>query len=139
MAAGLSRDSLAYERHGRIVGEEHYRAAIRARVRELLRVGAGGAGGRSTQPGTAGASGGKPRSNETVLKVISWTKAKGAPLAQARYAARIRDDDAPERALPMVNESGRELRGGEIIDEARSWALKPDSENLSPAARAASP
>jgi hypothetical protein len=37
----------------------------------------------------------------------------------------------------MVNEEGRELRGAEVEAEIKSWDLKPDRENLSPAARRA--
>ena len=39
----------------------------------------------------------------------------------------------------MVNEEGRELRGAEIAAEVRSWDLKTNAENLSPAARLATP
>ena len=76
-------------------------------------------------------------SNETVLKVISWTKSPHVPLRQAKYAARTRSVDPPEQAMPMINEQGRALRGVEVEVEIRSWALKPDAENLSPAARRA--
>jgi hypothetical protein len=72
-----------------------------------------------------------------VLKVISWTKSRRAPLAQAQYAARTRLHDATEASLPMINEEGRELRGATVAAEIRSWELSPDAENLSPAARRA--
>jgi hypothetical protein len=133
----LSNDSLEYVRRGRVVGQAHYREAIRARARELLRApvrrgAAAQVGGRRQVSGTAGR---RTASSETVLKVISWTKSRRAPLAQARYAARTRLHDAAEASLPMINEEGRELRGAEIEAEIRSWELKPDAENLSPAAR----
>src|ERR1700742_2997425 len=129
--SGLTRDSFEYERHGRIVGEDDHRAAIRARVREILRVGGskGRSAGVSSAAGAGHASGAakaRARSNETVLKVVAWTKAKSAPFAQATYAARTRESDAPERALPMFNETGRELRGAEIAEEIRSWGLMAD-------------
>jgi Relaxase/Mobilisation nuclease domain len=135
----LSRDSLEYERRGRAVGENHYREAMRARARELLRIGERRSG-ISRSGGTAptpSASARRTTSNETVLKVISWTKSQRAPLAQARYAARTRQGDASEASLPMINEEGRVLQGGDVEVELRSWDLKPDRENLSPAARRA--
>src|SRR5258708_30361240 len=58
-------------------------------------------------------------------------------MAQAKYAARTRDDDPPEKAVPMLNEAGRELNGAEIEAEVKSWNLKRDSENLSSAAKGA--
>jgi hypothetical protein len=136
----LSRDSLEYERRGRVVGEAHYREAIRARARELLRIGgrssagSGRPGGLARASPTSTASGGRTRSNETVLKVISWTKAQRAPLAQAKYAARTRERDPADASLTMSNEEGRTLSGSEVEAEIRSWELKADSENLSPAA-----
>ena len=135
----LSGDSLEYERRGRVVREAHYREAVRARARQLLRVGGSSHGSGRPSPShpspTSAASGGRVPSNETVLKVISWTKARRAPLAQARYAARTREHDPPDAALTMVNEDGRKLHGAEVEAEIRSWDLKSDPENLSPAAR----
>jgi len=137
----LSRDSLDHERRGRVVGDNHHREAIRARMRELLRIRgrSSGVGGRPAgAPMSApAASGVRAPSNEAVLKVISWTKARHAPLAQAKYAARTREQDPPEASLTMINEEGRELHGAEVEAEIRSWDLKPNSENLSPAARRA--
>jgi hypothetical protein len=146
--ARLSRDSFEYEKRGRVVGEDDYRAVIRARARELLRGGGGArSGGRGGSAGSvspaaekavAGIKAGGP-SNESVLKVVNWTKARRSALAQALYAARTRDEDPPEHALPMLNESGKELVGAEIEAEVRSWNLKPDRKNLSAAARATFP
>ena len=86
----LSNDSLDYERRGRVVGQAHYREAIRARARELL--GALHRGGAAAQVGGArqasSTAGRRTASRETVLKVISWTKSRRAPLAQAQYAGR---------------------------------------------------
>ena len=135
----LSRDSLEYERRGRLLRDDHYREVIRARARELLRLDVGVPderyGGRARQSPT----GEHGRSSETVLKVISWTKSRHAPMAQARYAARTREDDPPEKSLAMFNEEGRELRGPAVAAEIESWGLKPDGENLSVAARRATP
>ena len=113
----LSRDSLEYERRGRLLRDDHYKATIRARARELLRVdvGAPGAGAGDTARRSPTVESG--RSSETVLKVISWTKSRHAPMAQARYAARTREGDAPERSLAMFNEEGRELRGPAVAAE----------------------
>jgi hypothetical protein len=143
--ARLSRDSLEFERRGRVVGEDDYRATIRARARELLSVGGGsfrnGRGGSAAiQPSAlkavAGLKAGGP-SNQSILKVVNWTKERRAAMAQAKYAARTRDEDPPEKAVPMLNEAGRELNGVEIEAEVKSWNLKRDSENLSTAAKAA--
>ncbi len=143
--ARLSRDSFEYEKRGRIIGQNHHEAAIRARARELLRIGgappSGGGGSAGITPSATRSAAahftiGSP-SKQTVLKVVNWTKGRQAPMMQAKYAARTRDRDPAESALPMFNEAGRELRGAEIAAEVRSWNLKPDSENLSPAARAA--
>jgi hypothetical protein len=142
----LSRDSFEFEKCGRILGEDHHDSAIRARARELMRLGGtpqyvGGGRARLTLSAARIATGhftlGSP-SNQTVLKVVNWTKGRQAPMAQAKYASRTREADSPESALPMFNEAGQELRGAEIAAEIRSWNLKPESENLSPAARAAS-
>jgi hypothetical protein len=193
----ISRDSLDRERRGRVIGEDQYKGAIRARTRELMRLdtgrpggghrvpggapgggsgevgrgyqapgaapGAGarsggargglapGGGGRSGRgpgghqaPGTApGAAarlaGGRATSSETVLKVVSWTKDSASPMAQARYASRTRQSDPAGVGLPMINEEGRELRGVQIEAEIRSWNLKSEAENLSAAARRATP
>src|SRR3954469_21306825 len=76
----ISRDSLDRERRGRIIGEDQYKGAIRARTRELLRLdtgrragggyqapgstpgggtGSGGAGGSHQAPGAAPGTGGR--------------------------------------------------------------------------------
>jgi hypothetical protein len=137
----ISRDSLDYERRGQIIGEDQHKDAIRACVRELMRIGGGRGGGRAAAaPSPAQRLGwGKGTSRETVLKVVSWTKDRASPLAQAKYASRTRDSDPPSGALLMANEDGRELRGAEIAAEVRSWDLKADAENLSPAAKLATP
>src|SRR5947209_5823669 len=137
----ISRDSLDYERRGRIIGEDQHKAAIRARVRELMRTG----GGRGNLDATARASSAqhlgseKGASRESVLKIVSWTKDRASPLSQAKYASRTRENDPPSGALVMINEEGRELDGAGIAAEVKSWNLKTDAENLSPAARAATP
>lgn len=145
--ARLSSDTFEYERRGRVVGEEDYRAVIRARARELLSAGGGrggaagrggGSGSPTAQKAIAGLKAGGP-SNESVLKVVNWTKARRSALAQALYAARTREGDPPENSLPMLNEAGHELSGAAIAAEVDSWNLKPDRENLSPAARATFP
>ena len=82
---------------------------------------------------------GKGTSRESVLKVVSWTKDRASPLAQEKYASRTRESDPPSGALLMINEEGRELRGTEIAAEIKSWDLKTDAENLSPAASSAMP
>jgi len=135
----LSRDSLEYERRGRLLRDDHYRGVTWARARELLRldVGASGAGVGGTARQSQAIGGG--RSSETVLKVISWTKSRHAPMAQARYAARTREGDPPEKSLAMFNEEGRELRGPAVAAEIESWELKSDGENLSAAARRVTP
>jgi hypothetical protein len=137
----ISRDSLDYERRGRIIGEDQHKAAIRARVRELMGMNGGRRGGSATvSPPPAQRVGlGKGASRESVLKIVSWTKDRASPLAQAGYASRTRASDPPSGALVMINEEGRELRGAEITAEVKSWELKSNAENLSPAARAATP
>jgi hypothetical protein len=137
----ISRDSLDYERRGRIIGEDQHKGAIRARVRELMGMDGGRGGGRAAAtPSPAQRFGlGKGTSRETVLKVVSWTKDRASPLAQAKYASRTRESDPPSGALLMVNEEGRELRGADIAAEVKSWSLKTDAENLSPAAKLATP
>src|SRR6266481_2918436 len=80
--------------------------AIRARVRELMAMG-GGRAGRHTAatPSPAQRLGlGKGTSRETVLKIVSWTKDRASPLAQAKYASRTRESDPPSGALVMINE-----------------------------------
>lgn len=137
----ISRDSLDYERRGRIIGEDQYRAAIRARARELMGV-EGGRGGGHAVAGSSPAQRvglGKGTSRESVLKIVSWTKDRASPLAQAKYASHTRESDLPGDALQMVNEEGRELRGAAIEAEVRSWDLKTDAENLSPAAKRVTP
>jgi hypothetical protein len=138
MARGsISKDGLEYERRGRVVGENHHREAIRARARELLRVGGRSGGGRPASGASLAAFEGRGSSNQTILKVIGWTKTPGAPLAQAKYAARTREQDPPEASLTSFNEEGRSLHGAAVEAEIRSWELMPGSENLSPAARRA--
>src|ERR1700731_4849199 len=112
----ISRDSFDYERRGRIIGEDQHKAAIRARVRELMGMGGGRAGGNAVAaPSPAQRLKlGKGTSRETVLKIVSWTKNRASPLAQAKYASRTRASDPPSGALLMINEEGRELRGADI-------------------------
>ncbi len=136
--ARLSRDSLEYEKRGRVIGEDDHRATIRARARELLSLDGGprrdrGGGSAAIAPSAAskavaGLRAGGPSNR---------TKERRAAMAQAKYAARTRDDDPPEKAVPMLNEAGRELNGVEIEAEVKSWNLKRDSENLSSAAKGA--
>jgi hypothetical protein len=137
----ISRDSLDYERRGRIIGEDQHKGAIRARVRELMAMGGGRAGSHTAvTPSPAQRLGlGKGASRETMLKIVSWTKDRASPLAQARYASRTRTNDPPSGALHMISDDGRELRGAEIEAEVKSWGLKTDAENLSPAAKLATP
>src|SRR5258708_14090120 len=108
----ISRDSLDYERRGRIIGEDQYKGAIRARMRELMAMGGGRAGGRAVAaPSPAQRLGvGKGTSRETVLKVVSWTKDRASPLAQAKYASRTPGRDPPTAAVAMVQQEGRDLR-----------------------------
>src|SRR5260221_1155329 len=137
----ISRDSLDYERCGRIIGEDQHKGAIRARVRELMAMG-GGRAGRHTAvtPSPAQRPGlGRGRSRETILKIVWWTKDRASPLGQARDASRTRTNDPPSGALHMISDDGRELRGAEIEAEVKSWGLKTDAENLSPAAKLATP
>jgi hypothetical protein len=137
----ISRDSLDYERRGRIIGEDQYKAAIRARARELMGMDGGHGGEHAVAaPSPAQRVGlGKGASREAVLKIVSWTKDRASPLAQAKYAARTRESDLAGDALQMVNEEGRELRAAAIEAEVLSWDLKTDAENLSPAAKRATP
>ena len=135
----LSRDSLAYDRRGRLLRDDHYREVIKARARELLHVGVGAPSARAGGTATRSATIESGRSSETVLKVISWTKSRHAPMAQARYAARTREGDAPGKSLAMFNEEGRELRGPAVATEIESWGLKSDGENFSAAARGVTP
>lgn len=79
---GLSRDSLDRERRGRIIGEDQHKGAIRARVRDLMRLDTGGGRGGAAAGGRLG--GGKGQSRETVLKVVSWTKDSASPGAAVR-------------------------------------------------------
>jgi len=107
----ISRDGLDYERRGRIIGEDQHKGAIRARVRELMAMGGGRAGSHTAvTPSPAQRLGlGKGASRETVLKIVSWTKDRASPLAQARYASRTRTNDPPSGALHMISDDGREL------------------------------
>jgi hypothetical protein len=141
----ISRDSLDSERRGRIIGEDQHKAAIRARTRELLRLDTRRGGADRSQapapmPGVgARIGGGKGASRQAVLKIVSWTKDSASPLAQVRYASRTRQSDPPHAGLVMINEEGRTLRGAQIGAEIRSWDLKPEVDNLSAAARRATP
>src|SRR5260370_36396754 len=96
----ISRDSLDYERRGRIIGEDQHKGAIRARVRELMAMDVGrGSGHAVAAPSPAQRLGlGKVASRETVLKVVSWTNDVAAPLALAKNAYRRRESDAPDGA-----------------------------------------
>ncbi len=129
----LSNDSLERERRGRVVGEHEHKAAIKQRAREILSLGAPG-GGRAR----AGAS--RPRSTESVLKVIAWTKSQHAAPGQAYYVGRARDKDDPGRQVALENEQGQAFQGKEAIHaEIASWGLTPDSQNRSKAWKGATP
>src|SRR5260221_7215171 len=52
----ISRDSLDYERRGRIIGEDQYKGAIRARMRELMAMGGWTSGGPCRGGPVAGAA-----------------------------------------------------------------------------------
>src|SRR5258708_40359826 len=93
----ISRDSLAYERRGRLIGEDQHKAATRARVRELMGMNGGRRGGRAaaSPPPVERLGLGRGASRESVLKIVSWTKDRASPLAQAKYAARTRKGDPP--------------------------------------------
>lgn len=132
--AGLSRDDLAYEKRGRIVGDDEYRAAIKRRAREILSLGYP-AGTRRGSPNE-----GVPASTESVLKVIAWTKGKHAAPRQAFYVGRARDKDDPRRQVALENERGELMQGKAAIQaEMASWALLPDAQNRSAAWRRAEP
>jgi hypothetical protein len=134
-AAGeISRDSLEYERRGRLLRDDLARESVRRRAAQLLS--ATGGGHRSStldQASTSGktASGlSKGRSRETVVKVVNWTKSKRSPLSQAKYASQTRPVDDPGRALAMWNEKGEALAGVAIEREILGWNLAPEDRNL---------
>lgn len=142
MATKLSRDGLDHDKRGRVVNELQHEAAVRARVSTLLSVPPIRARRTGMASPGAGSSIAKALSREAVLKVIGWTKAARSPTRQARYIGRARDSDqaAGLEPLPMENERGELISGKAAIDaEIASWRLAPDRDNLSPAARVASP
>ena len=137
-------DSFDNEKRGRVVNELQGEAAARARVATLLSVPPTGPV-RFGKGGAKSATGGglaKAPSRESVLKVIGWTKSARSPVRQARYVGRARDTDqaAGLDPLPMENERGELIAGKTAIDaEINSWSLAADRDNLSAAARAATP
>ena len=137
-------DSLDNEKRGRVVNELQGEAAARARVAILLSVPPAGhlRSGKGGARTPAGGGLSKPPSRESVLKVIGWTKSSRSPVRQARYVGRARDTDqaAGLDPLPMENERGELIAGKAAIDaEMASWRLAADRDNLSAAARAATP
>lgn len=143
---GISKDSLDYERRGRLLRDDLEREAVRRRAAVLLSGSssiraAGATSSRAHATAAMGATAriGRGRSREVVFKVVNWTKAQRSPLSQALYAAHARGSDLPERVLAMTSEDGRQIRGGGAIRaEIATWTLKPDRANLSSAARHAS-
>jgi len=134
--AGLSRDAFAYERRGRIVGEDEYRSSIKRRARDILSLGPPG-GARLR---TGGATLSRALSTESVLKVIAWTKGQHAAPRQAFYIGRARDKDDAGRQVPLENERGELLQGkAEIQAEIAAWELLTDARNRSAAWRRATP
>src|SRR5689334_9802204 len=100
----LSKDSLEYEKRGRLLRDEHGREVAQSRAAELLSSRGGGGTGRSATLSTVsspGASALKLRSRELVLKIVSWSKDARPALSQALYAGQARDGDPPDRALTM--------------------------------------
>jgi hypothetical protein len=133
---GLSRDDLAYEKRGRIVGDDEYRAATKRRAREILSLGP--SAGTRRAPG--GPREGIPASTESVLKVIAWTKGKHAAPRQAFYVGRAREKDDPRRQVALENERGELVQGRAAIQaEIASWDLFPDAQNRSARWRRATP
>ncbi|WP_119419709.1 relaxase/mobilization nuclease domain-containing protein [Desertibaculum subflavum] len=134
--AGLSRDDLASEKRGRIVGDDEYRAAIKRRAREILSLGPS-AGARLRGGGPTGTA---ATSTESVLKVIAWTKGKYAAPRQAFYVGRARDKDDPRRQVALENERGELVQGKAAIQAGiASWDLLPDAQNRSAEWRKAAP
>lgn len=134
--AGLSRDDFAYEKRGRLVGDDEYRASIQRRAREILSLGPStGTRLRGSSP-----SEGISASTESVLKVIAWTKGRHAAPRQAFYVGRARDKDDPTRQVALENERGDLVQGKAAIQaEAASWDLLPDAQNRSAKWRKATP
>lgn len=133
---GLSRDDFAYERRGRIVGDDEYRAAIKRRAREILSLGPS-VGARLRGDGPTGTS---AASTESVLKVIAWTKSLHAAPRQAFYVGRARDKDQTQRQVALENERGELVQGKAAIKaETASWDLLPDAQNRSAKWRKAEP
>lgn len=134
--AGLSRDDLAYEKRGRIVGDDEYRSAIKRRARQILSLGPP----TGIRRGRGSPTEGVPASTESVLKVIAWTKGKHAAPRQAFYVGRARDQDDPRREVALENERGELVQGKAAIQaEIASWDLLPDAENRSARWRRATP
>lgn len=138
---GLSRDEFAYERRGRVVGEDEYQASIKRRAREILSLGpSGGASPRASALDGGPATLLRGLSRESVLKVIAWTKGQHAAPRQAFYIGRTRDKDDPGRQVALENERGELLQGKAAIQaEIVSWELLADAGNRSAAWRRATP
>lgn len=141
MSKTINRDDLFEERRGRLVGRDHHEAAAKSRAKHLLDMPAGGR--RASRPGlsaggTAGAGyrTGQAPSQQSVLKVIAWTKSHRAAPAQARYISRAGEERA-EKQIPVEDEQGQQHSGRDAVDKViESWNLTKDSENQTPAARA---
>lgn len=137
---GLSRDDFAYERRGRVVGDDGYRTAIKRRAREILSVGPSAGTRLRTGSPSRTASTVRPLSTESVLKVIAWTKGHHAAPRQAFYVGRARDKDDPRRQVALENERGELVQGKAAIQaEIASWDLLPDAQNRSAKWRKAAP
>jgi hypothetical protein len=133
--AGLSRDDLGYEKRGRVIADDEYRASIKHRAREILSLGPS-PGTRLRRDGPAS----KPASTESMLKVIAWTKGLHAAPRQAFYVGRARDKDDPRRQVALENERGELVQGkADLKAEIASWGLLPDAQNRSAKWRDAGP
>lgn len=153
MAKTINGDSLEKEKRGRLLKDQQYEAAARARVAQLIGHGPTASGARSRQAKTPAPAvqyptggrrvrAGRTPSRESVLKVIQWTKAANTPARQARYVGRVRaaDEQKGQAPLPMENERALPIVGRAAIDrEMESWGLTPDRDNRSKAAQEATP
>lgn len=152
MAIKISGDSLEQEKRGRLLKDHQYEAVARARTAMLLngrggasprgRASAGGAAGARSASGRSRAGQAKAPSRESVLKIINWSKAASSAGKQARYIARVREDDrkGDVEPLAMENERGEAFVGRLAVDEEMAtWELVRDKDNLSPAALKADP
>src|SRR5919107_294719 len=93
-AGGISKDSLEYEKRGRLLRDDLARATVRRRAAQLLSPAGGGhrssTHARQSTSGNTGSGLSKGRSHETVVKIVNWTKSKRSPLTQAKYASQTR-------------------------------------------------